>query len=367
MRSLIINIDRDNDFGMKAGVEGPVIGYADCYNAALRLISTDPEDSDGNGLFGALKHYEDLKRRGEDVEIALITGDDDVGEKSDEIIAAQIDDVLSNDRFDDVILVSDGAEDDYIIPIIASRIKIRYVKHIIVRHNQNIESMYYYIVRAVKDKKIARKFTIPVGLVFLTYGISALIFTLYTIYAFHSYYIDPSAAAIMLVTIVLGSYFIERGLEIRSSIRNILSRMITNARETKISFLFSVISILIVLSGIVYSYTATIKYGPVIDKIFVFIAYFVWWAFAAFLIREIGIYIENIIVNNENVKPWFGILFMLSLTFIIYGMINYMMYAMSFISFSSAVISISLIIIGIVVAVTSSFIHRYYRSDADEA
>ncbi len=365
MRSLIINIDRDNDFGMKAGLEGPITGYADCYNAALRLISIDPEDSDANALFGALKHYEDLKRNGENVEIALITGDDEVGEKSDEIIAEQIDDVLSSQKFDDVILVSDGAEDDYIIPIIASRIKIRYVKHIIVRHNQNIESMYYYIVRAVKDKKIARKFTIPLGLVFLTYGISALIFTLYTIYAFHSYYIDPSAAAIMLVTIVLGSYFIERGFEIRLLIANSISRMMANARETKISFLFSVISILILFAGIVYSYTATVRYNAVLDKIFVFIAYFVWWAFVAFFVREIGIYIENII-NNENIKPWFGILFMLSLTFIIYGMINYMMYAMSYISFSSVVISISLIIIGIIVAVTSSFIHRYYRSDANE-
>ena len=40
----------------------------------------------------------------------------------------------------------------------------KYVKHVIVRHNQNIESVYYYIVKALKDKKLINKFIIPLGL-----------------------------------------------------------------------------------------------------------------------------------------------------------------------------------------------------------
>ena len=139
MTTLILNVDRDNDYGEKASVPGPVIGYSDCYEAAMKLISLDPEDSDANALFGALKAFDDLKKEGQDVEIALITGDEEVGARSDEIIASQIDEVLKFKKFDDVILVTDGAEDDYIMPLILSRIKIRYVKHIIVRHNQNIE------------------------------------------------------------------------------------------------------------------------------------------------------------------------------------------------------------------------------------
>ena len=31
------------------------------------------------------------------------------------------------------------------------------MKHVIVRHNQNIESVYYYIVKALKDKKLINK------------------------------------------------------------------------------------------------------------------------------------------------------------------------------------------------------------------
>ena len=81
MKTLILNVDRDNDYGDKAQIEGPVIGYSECYAAAVKLVSIDPEDSDANALFGALKIYEDMKKNGEDVEIALVTGDNEVGSK----------------------------------------------------------------------------------------------------------------------------------------------------------------------------------------------------------------------------------------------------------------------------------------------
>ena len=176
MVTLVLNIDRDNDFGEKSDIKGPLIGYSQCYSAAVKLITADPEDSDANALFGALKHYEGLQSRGEDVDIALVTGDDDVGEKSDEIISKQLDTVFSNNKYDDCILISDGAEDDYVIPLILSRTKIRYVKHIIVRHNQNIESLFYYVVKNMKDKKLIKKIFIPIGLILLVYGVAVLSF-----------------------------------------------------------------------------------------------------------------------------------------------------------------------------------------------
>ena len=35
MTTLVLNVDRDNDFGTKAGVKGPLVGYSQCYNAAV--------------------------------------------------------------------------------------------------------------------------------------------------------------------------------------------------------------------------------------------------------------------------------------------------------------------------------------------
>lgn len=73
IRVLILAIDRDDDFGKKAGVKGgPVIGRAACLDAAVKLSLADPEDSDANVLYAAIKLYDKLKEKGEfdDVEVA---------------------------------------------------------------------------------------------------------------------------------------------------------------------------------------------------------------------------------------------------------------------------------------------------------
>jgi putative membrane protein len=363
MTTLILNVDRDNDYGIKAGMDGPVTGYGECYNAALKLISVDPEDSDANALFGALRVYEDLKRKNENVEIALITGDDDVGAKSDEILSRQLDDVLSMEHYDDLILVSDGAEDDYIIPIISSRIRIRYVKHILVRHNENIESLYYYIIRGIKDKKIARKFTIPVGLLLLSYGLSLLIFTIYYMVITKSYLLSPGSGAVMLVTIILGAYFVGRAVEINQLIVKLVVNMKEYSQEAKISMLSYVVSFFIIVIGIAYSYESTIKTVPLINKVLVFLTILVWWALASFVSKELfdafDVYMEE---RHGMSKMWYGISFSLAIVLIFYGMMNYVRYVVGFITFASMTLYLGYIIAGIIIALSASAVHKYFSS-----
>lgn len=363
MSTLILNVDRDNDYGIKAGVDGPVTGYGECYNAALKLISVDPEDSDANALFGALRVYEDLKRKNENVEIALITGDDDVGAKSDEILSRQLDDVLSMEHYDDLILVSDGAEDDYITPIISSRIRIRYVKHILVRHNENIESLYYYIIRGIKDKKIARKFTIPVGLLLLSYGLSLLIFTIYYMVITKSYLLSPGSGAVMLVTIILGAYFVGRAVEINQLIVKLVVNMKEYSQEAKISMLSYVVSFFIIVIGIAYSYESTIKTVPIINKILVFLTVLVWWILASFVSKELfdafDVYMEE---RHGMSKMWYGISFSLAIVLIFYGMMNYVRYVVGFIAFASMTLYLGYIIAGIIIALSASAVHKYFSS-----
>jgi putative membrane protein len=368
MTTLILNVDRDNDYGDKASVPGPVIGYSDCYEAALKLISIDPEDSDANALFGALKIYDDLKKEGEDVDIALITGDSEVGPKSDQIIASQIDEVLKYRKFDDVILATDGAEDDYIMPLILSRIKIRYVKHIIVRHNQNIESVYYYIVKALKDKKIANKFQIPFGLVFLTYGLVSLSFIIYSLLtpAGVGSIGGPSAVALTFVSLILGAYFIERAFEVSDRALKLVKSFRQYAEETRVSFISYIIAFSLVFAGIAASYViasgATVSGKKIfLDQLLVFISYFTWWMYGAIIAREGGTGVEMLVNGKSGIsKNIYVLLFTLSVGFIIYGMINYIRYILNFIPFSSAVMNIALLILGIIVAVTSSIAHKYY-------
>ena len=131
-KTLVLTVDRDNDFGVKAGVESPLIGIDACREAAMALGMADPEDSDVNGLFAAIKMYNDLKDDGRSVEIALLCGDEKVGHKSDSIIIDQLEIVLDTVKPQRVMLVGDGAEDEFINPIVSSRVPIDSVKKVYV-------------------------------------------------------------------------------------------------------------------------------------------------------------------------------------------------------------------------------------------
>ena len=80
MKTLILNVDRDDDLGRKAKVKTPIIGVKDNIDAANKLGLADPEDSDLNAIFSAISTYNSLTSKKEkDVEIATICGHINVG------------------------------------------------------------------------------------------------------------------------------------------------------------------------------------------------------------------------------------------------------------------------------------------------
>ncbi len=170
MKLLILCVDRDDDLGTKTGMATPVIGREDCLNAAMGLGLKDPEESDTNSIFSGISIYDDYVKSGVDCEIAIICGNIDVGIKSDQTLAAQLDIVLSKLEPTSAILVSDGAEDEFIYPILSSRIHIDAIKRVIVKQSRNIESLYYMIARSIQDEKVRRKFVLPVALAFIVFS-----------------------------------------------------------------------------------------------------------------------------------------------------------------------------------------------------
>jgi putative membrane protein len=72
------------------------------------------------------------------------------------------------------IFVSDGAEDETLVPIVQSRMKIDSVKRIVVMQSENLESTYYILKHAFSDPKISQTFFVPLGLAFLIYAIFLL-------------------------------------------------------------------------------------------------------------------------------------------------------------------------------------------------
>ena len=57
MKTIVIALDRDDDMGRKTGIKSPIIGRENNIEAAVKLGLADPEDSDTNAIFEAVRSY----------------------------------------------------------------------------------------------------------------------------------------------------------------------------------------------------------------------------------------------------------------------------------------------------------------------
>lgn len=154
---LVLSVDRDNDLGRKAGVEGPILGREKVLDAAIKLGLADPTDSDTNVLFRAVNLRDELEREARAVDVAAVTGDEKVGVKSDEKVGEQLDSLLKSFKADGVVLVTDGREDEFIEPVIRSRTMILSVDRIIVQQSEELETTYFILHRYISDLLEDRK------------------------------------------------------------------------------------------------------------------------------------------------------------------------------------------------------------------
>ncbi|MEM5872009.1 MAG: DUF373 family protein, partial [Candidatus Aenigmatarchaeota archaeon] len=173
-RLIVLCVDRDNDIGYKTGIEGPIIGKEKALEVATKLSLKDPEESDSNAIFGAIKIFEEVSEK-YDAEVVVITGHKNRGIDADKKIAEQLEDVLSKRPSDYVILVTDGMDDEYVVPIIQSRIPILSIRRIIVKQAEQLESGYYaikdFLKETLENPKFARLF----------FGLPAIVLLLYAI------------------------------------------------------------------------------------------------------------------------------------------------------------------------------------------
>ena len=136
---LIVCVDRDDDVGKKAGITTPVIGRDACIEAAQRLALEDPEDADSNAIFSAIKTYEDLVSKGYKAQVVTVAGVEKRGVQGDEKIAKEIKLVLKKFSADGAVIVSDGEDDEMVIPIIQNIIPVVSVQRVVMKVSRTIE------------------------------------------------------------------------------------------------------------------------------------------------------------------------------------------------------------------------------------
>ncbi len=170
MRTLVLCVDRDDDIGVKTGIKGPLIGREENLAAAMKLGLADPEDADVNTVLAAIAIYDEQIKAGKEAEVATITGDVRVGTISDGVLTSQLEQVIEETRPSGAFLVSDGAEDEYIYPMIASRLRIDHVRRVFIRQSPALESTYYMLAKAMKNKKIQRRIMFPIGFALMIFS-----------------------------------------------------------------------------------------------------------------------------------------------------------------------------------------------------
>ena len=157
-KTLILCVDRDADLKEKVNIAGPIVGRARNMDAANRILLIDPEEVDGNTIFEAIKLFDSMKANGEDVEVATLTGDASRGYTADREISEQLDRVLSEFPAESCIFVSDGADDEQIMPIISSRMKVDGIRQVSMKQSKELERTYFLILDKLKEPYFARMF-----------------------------------------------------------------------------------------------------------------------------------------------------------------------------------------------------------------
>lgn len=243
-RVLVICVDRDADIFLKAGEKGPIIGRERILDTAVRLGLADPAEADTNALFEAVKIRDDLKERGIEVEVAALIGDEDVGVTSDMRLSRQLDVVLSKFQNDGIVLVSDGAEDEHILPIIQSKTKVISIKRLVVKQSEQLESTYYvirdFLKEIVSDPELKR---LLIGIP----GIAIILFGLFPQYGWR------------LVAGVIGFFLLIKGFGLEDSIQKAYEELRASLEGGKISFFTYVVAVLIAAVGLVMGYSEVVN------------------------------------------------------------------------------------------------------------
>jgi putative membrane protein len=311
-RTLVLSVDRDDDIGWKAKVESPVIGRAACLKAANTLALADPEDSDVNAIFSAVKIYDELTEKGEETAIAVIAGNHLHMIEGDRRIATSLEQVIKETQATNCILVTDGAEDEYVIPIIQSKIPVSSIRRVIVNQMPNLEGTYYILKKFLDDPKISRMIFIPLGLAMLLYAMA--------------YLFDVPGIATIIVIGVIGSYMLYKGFGFDEIVHSIIDTLRISLSRGRFSFVTYTTTILLIIIGFTKGFINVLQFYStdgslgLLLYLMTFIYGSIEWFILAGLVTSVGLIIDVYANEREGLgKVIVFPFFVIALGFILYG------------------------------------------------
>ena len=302
--TLILSIDRDDDIGYKAKVDTPVVGREACLAAAQKLGIADPEDSDTNAIYQAVKTYDEETARGTSAEVAVISGNHLNMLEGDRRIAKLLDEVIEQTGVTECILISDGAEDEYVLPIIQSRLKVAGIVRVTIKQLPNIEGTFYIIKKLFRDQKFAKTFLVPLGFLLLIGAIVALFM--------------PGISAILVVIGILGIILLIKGFDLDDKVIAFFKNIGQSFKRGRFAAIAYIASLILCIIGLISGLTGIVTYYPnagdasLLYNIFTFLYGGLVWFIAGALVAACGKVLDTIQNNISSlyrvyVLPFFTI------------------------------------------------------------
>ena len=236
---LVLCVDLDDDLGRKTDHDTPVIGRRNVERAAVDLATADPEDSDVNVCFEGCHLYDRITD--ETVEVAVVTGSEGSDVAANRKVGDEVDTVLASlATGEDVraLVVTDGAQDESVIPVIRSRVPIDGVRRVVVRQAQDLESMYYTFKQVLSDPETRGTILVPLGILLLIYPVAILADRL-----------GLPGSTLGVVSALLGLYLLGRGLGVESVVDRAVDRTREGLFTGRVTLVTSVVAAALLVVG----------------------------------------------------------------------------------------------------------------------
>ena len=319
---LVLCVDLDDDLGRKTDVETPVVGRDAVEDAAVALATADPEDSDVNVLFEGVHIADGVDD--ETVEVAAVTGakagdvaaNRAVGEKLDTVLAG-----LATGEDVRALVVTDGAQDESVLPVIRSRMPIDGVRRVVVRQAQDLESVYYTIKQVLDDPETRGTILVPLGILLLIYPLAIVADML-----------GMPGAVFGVTSGLLGIYLLSRGLALGERLDQVVDTArgaLFGGRLTLVTSLVAVI--LLAIGGVTGVRTVTSMQAQandpldVIDVVAALVYGSLQWFAAAGVTSSLGRVVDGYLDGEFEWEHLNAPVYVLAIAFILHGVSSFLL------------------------------------------
>jgi putative membrane protein len=303
MSVLVVCVDV-NDGGNRdgSGEAQYIVGQEEIESLVYIVGLEDPENSQVNCLLEALKVTKELENAGEKVEVAIVSGRAGaMVSDSSKSLARQLDLLIEEIKPDSAILVIGSIEEERLIPILESRIRIDAVDRVIVRQIHDLESRYYLAKRFLADDELRSTILVPMGVVL-------------TILPILSYLVDIRTTFVVITT-VLGVFVVYKALDIEDNIAILPTKVRETLYSGRVSVVTYVVAVGLILVGIfigVVNMPTSGDGGKSLTSLMGFVHYGIPWVALGGVVMSLGKALDRIIrsrqVKTAHINLIFGII-----------------------------------------------------------